>query len=664
MLNANTNNKEELIFEQDATRKQLAERPPCTDEQDDERESSAIDTIRNTDMTNSSKVLTECDINNYQHSTNKKLSFIKSSSLVHFKQLHSTDSADCSSTSKSRINNMLKRSNNKSKGSIMNTGNNNNHSSTSSSCNDPFRFQGEGVSFKGKLIGVRDVDSARGDVMCSEAMRLAKASIKASGQHKQRIVLNISIEGLKIKDEKTLTTLHNFPVSRISFIARDTTDARAFGFVYGSADNTYKFYGIKTAQTADHAVLSIRDMFQIVFEMKKAHLAEVKQKQEEQQQNKGGDASTTEGDKNGDQVGNKVDNNVAVADLLDLESELFNLEQGVEQLQSIPTFCEDYQTNGCNNYANSDDQWPVPCNNQQQLNAFASDNINDQMNVQNSFNERLALSSNNTANQLNGIHMINPFSDNYYSYNTSNNVTSTPGNFQQQQQQQSNNNNGTNNQLMESQFNDFHKPRQQFATVHSAPNFETNAFSETNPFLNSTNQKFELPSQTQPDPFDTQKAQSIIEFINNKSKQQHQFNNTFNSNSTSFADFDNENKMTRSPCKSKPDTNHPKVTTLEEAFTKLVDMDSLMKQSSHSSDIVNSKSNVTNTNPFSVILSPPKVPLSAMPSSYNPSPLINTSTVASSHQAIPYSASAPFVSSLQSNTAVTNNDPFNDAFFR
>ncbi|VDK56665.1 unnamed protein product [Anisakis simplex] len=566
MLSANTNNQQELIFEQDATRKQLAERPPCTDEQDDER-------------------------------------------------------------------------------SIMNTGNNNNHSSTSSSCNDPFRFQGEGVSFKGKLIGVRDVDSARGDVMCSEAMRLAKASIKASGQHKQRIVLNISIEGLKIKDEKTLVCV--CLCLRLSFVPFCCTFS-----LYASLPSPL----YTTSRCLEFRLSPVIQLMRVL-------LASSMEVLITRTNFMGGDASTTEGDKNGDQVGNKVDNNVAVADLLDLESELFNLEQGVEQLQSIPTFCEDYQTNGCNNYANSDDQWPVPCNNQQQLNAFASDNITDQMNVQNSFNERLALSSNNTANQLNGIHMINPFSDNYYSYNTSNNVASTPGNFQQQQQQ-SNNNNGTNNQLMDSQFNDFHKPRQQFSTVHSAPNFETNAFSETNPFLNSTNQKFELPSQTQPDPFDTQKAQSIIEFINNKSKQQNQFNNTFNSNSTSFADFDNENKMTRSPCKSKPDTNHPKVTTLEEAFTKLVDMDSLMKQSSHSSDIVNSKSNVTNTNPFSVILSPPKVPLSAMPSSYNPSPLINTSTVASSHQAIPYSASAPFVSSLQSNTAITNNDPFNDAFFR
>jgi hypothetical protein len=153
---------------------------------------------------------------------------------------------------------------------------------------------------------------------------LAKASIKASGSHKTRVVLNISLEGLKLRDEKSGAILYNFPVGKVSFIARDTTDARAFGFIFGTSDGKHKFYALKTAQTSDHAVLSIRDMFQIVFEMKKKQFEEAKKKQEEQENMMNAQREANVSDTNGvcskkDDSGQQHD--VAVADLLNLEDE-------------------------------------------------------------------------------------------------------------------------------------------------------------------------------------------------------------------------------------------------------------------------------------------------------------------------------------------------------
>ena len=65
------------------------------------------------------------------------------------------------------------------------------------------KFMGEGQMFKGKLIGVLEVQEARGDRMCQDALQELKTAIKASGEHKQKILIHIAVDGLKIRDEKS-----------------------------------------------------------------------------------------------------------------------------------------------------------------------------------------------------------------------------------------------------------------------------------------------------------------------------------------------------------------------------------------------------------------------------------------------------------------------------
>lgn len=62
---------------------------------------------------------------------------------------------------------------------------------------------GDGMTFKSKLIGVLEVPEARGDRMCQDALQELKMAIKASGEHKQRVMIHVAVDGLKIRDEKT-----------------------------------------------------------------------------------------------------------------------------------------------------------------------------------------------------------------------------------------------------------------------------------------------------------------------------------------------------------------------------------------------------------------------------------------------------------------------------
>ncbi|XP_029115475.1 disabled homolog 2 isoform X2 [Scleropages formosus] len=156
------------------------------------------------------------------------------------------------------------------------------------------RFKGDGVRYKAKLIGVDDVPEARGDKMSQDSMMKLKGMSVASrsqGKHKQKVWINISLSGIKVIDEKTGVIEHEHPVNKISFIARDVTDSRAFGYVCG-AEGQHQFFAIKTAQQAEPLVVDLKDLFQLIFNMKK--------KEAEDTNKNGGNTSLTsesQGDK-------------------------------------------------------------------------------------------------------------------------------------------------------------------------------------------------------------------------------------------------------------------------------------------------------------------------------------------------------------------------------
>ncbi|XP_014803058.1 PREDICTED: disabled homolog 2 isoform X2 [Calidris pugnax] len=133
------------------------------------------------------------------------------------------------------------------------------------------RFKGDGVRYKAKLIGIDDVPEARGDKMSQDSMMKLKGmavAARSQGQHKQRIWVNISLYGIKIMDEKTGVIEHEHPVNKISFIARDVTDNRAFGYICGG-EGQHQFFAIKTAQQAEPLVVDLKDLFQLIYNMKK-----------------------------------------------------------------------------------------------------------------------------------------------------------------------------------------------------------------------------------------------------------------------------------------------------------------------------------------------------------------------------------------------------------
>ena len=147
---------------------------------------------------------------------------------------------------------------------------------TTSTVPDGVRFI-DGVTAKGKFIGIEDVKEETGDEICNTSMVKLKAVVIAKKEHKLPIFMKISFEGLSIIDAKTNEVLYKHAVEHISYISRDPNDPRAFGYIFKNDKNQLQYIAIKTEKQSAEVVLTLKDLFEVVYEKNKEEKAKAKE---------------------------------------------------------------------------------------------------------------------------------------------------------------------------------------------------------------------------------------------------------------------------------------------------------------------------------------------------------------------------------------------------
>ncbi|VDK29455.1 unnamed protein product [Gongylonema pulchrum] len=329
--------------------------------------------------------------------------------------------------------------------------------------------------------------------------------------------------------------------------------------------------------------------------------------------------------------GVRIDNGVAVADLLDLESELHNIEQGYNQLQNIPAFAEDsWPSNdifagvqptaaALHSVSSGTAVAPFP---PPPVSSFALKNpalLPDPFD--DSFNPRSTVAAPATA-------MVPPAP----AITAPVNAFNVHQHQQQQQQQQQNASFSTTTPSLAAAATVWPQQPDAFAPA-STTSTGPIAFSVTNPFVSTVQEA--TVARMEPDPFDTGRAQRVL-----KDSASYHF-------STAVPSWPaNENTV--------PSLGADPSWSLPKAFNKLVDMDALVSAPE------------MKKNPFSELINPSKkasinsAATAMTVSSSTATTVIGGSTVLPPPRApfIPARTPAPLIVST-----TANNDPFNDEFF-
>ena len=102
-----------------------------------------------------------------------------------------------------------------------------------------------------------------GNDIAQETFGILRKRASAAKKHKLRVLVYLSLKGIRVVNEKNATVLMESPINKITYFTRDLGCHRTYGIVVCVTDLQYRFVAIKAERSAEVVVATIQELFDV-----------------------------------------------------------------------------------------------------------------------------------------------------------------------------------------------------------------------------------------------------------------------------------------------------------------------------------------------------------------------------------------------------------------
>ncbi|XP_065905047.1 disabled homolog 1-like isoform X2 [Dysidea avara] len=130
------------------------------------------------------------------------------------------------------------------------------------------KFGGDGLTYKARFVGSEEIMDKSGDKIAQAAIGRIRAACREAGGTKPKVLINLSLNGIKVADLKTKVWAVSVPIPRLTYVARDAEDSCVFCIIVARKKAGFKLLVYKAdARITAQVVQSVRELFQVVYKM-------------------------------------------------------------------------------------------------------------------------------------------------------------------------------------------------------------------------------------------------------------------------------------------------------------------------------------------------------------------------------------------------------------